>query len=57
MSVAIRVLHFKVADFVSPVPFQWHSLNKVSDIDILALRRICDEIFKIFIKLDKDNFH
>ena len=57
ISVDIRGLHFKVADFVGPVPFHWHSSNKVSDIGILVLRRVCDEIFLIFIKLDRDNFH
>ena len=39
ISVGIKGLHFEVSDFISLVNFEWHSQNKVGNIDILVLWR------------------
>ena len=33
----VRAVHFKVADFIGPVLFQWHNQHEIGNIGILVL--------------------
>ena len=40
----IRAVPFKVANFIGPVTFQWHSQNEIGIIGILVLWRVCENL-------------
>ena len=50
-------LHFKVADFVGLVNFEWHSQNKVGNVGILVLQRDCEKLYSFSVRSNRDTFH
>ena len=50
IAVGVRAEHFKVADFIGLVPFQWHRQNKIGSNGILVLQRVCENLY-YFIKI------
>ena len=50
MSVDIKGVHFKVADFTGLVNFEWQSQNEVGNIDIFVLFKDCEKLYCMTIK-------
>ena len=44
MSGDKKELPFKVADFIGPLHFEWHSQNPVGNVGILVLWRDCEKL-------------
>ena len=42
----LTLLHFKVADFIGLVKFEWYSQTKVGDIDILVLWTAYEKLYR-----------
>ena len=50
MSVGIKGLHFKVADFIGLVNFECQSQNEVGNIDTFVLFKDCEKLYCMTIK-------
>ena len=44
MSVCRRGVHSKVADFIGLVNSEWYNQNKVGNIDIIVLGKVCEKL-------------